>query len=283
MTAPGLEWEDLRLLEAVHRLRDLRGAARETGQSVSTLYRRITALEAGLGQRCLVRHADEVTLTPLGLSLAQLGRRVQGELTALFSAQRAQEQSLDGEVSLTTVEALVPVVQPAVLALTRAHPGLSVTLYPADRGPSVRRREVDVALAIVQRPPSGCWGRRVRTLDAGVFGTQAAVEQGERWLLRGGSEAASLESAWEREHVQGAVTARGPFQALLGLCVAGAGLLVMPSLIAQRHALVEAPQFRARLRHLTRPLWLLTHPDLRKSPRVQALFDALLAAVAPGR
>jgi hypothetical protein len=43
-----------------------------------------------------------------------------------------------------------------------------------DRGPSVRDREVDVAVGIMRRPPPGCWGRRVAPLRYAVFGTRAA-------------------------------------------------------------------------------------------------------------
>ena len=268
MTDFQLSWDDLRALEALDRLGDVRSAARETRQSLSTFYRRIGALEAGLGQLCLNRRADETTLTPFGTSLAHIGRQVRGGLNGVFSRLRADEAVIAGTVSLTTVEALVPLVEPALVALTAAHPGLSIDLHPGDTGPSVRRREVDVALGVMKRPPEGCWGRRVGVLDAGVFGTVASLKKPRRWVLRAASEASSPESAWERTHVTETPAFRAPFHTMVSLCVAGAGLALMPRLIAEHHA---------STRLLQRPLWCLTHPDLRKSTRVQALFDALTA------
>lgn len=275
-----LSWDDLRALEALERLGDVRSAARETRLSVSSFYRRIAALEAGLGRVCINRRGDGVSLTPFGVSLAKVGRQVRGGLTGVFAQLRADEATIAGVVSLTTVEALVPVIAPALVTLTRAHPELTVELHPGDNGPSVRRREVDTALAVMKRPPEGCWGRRLATLEAGVFGTAAAVKEGRRWVLRSEREASSPESAWERAHVTEAPVLRAPFHTLVSLCAAGAGLGLMPRLIAQQHGLHEAEQHRASTRALQRPLWCLTHPDLRKSPRVHALFDALAAELS---
>ncbi|MFZ5443123.1 MAG: LysR family transcriptional regulator [Myxococcota bacterium] len=273
-------WDDLRALEALERLGTVRAAARETRLSISTFYRRVAALEAGLGRVCLNRRAEEATLTPFGLSLAQLGRKMRTGLTEVFSQARAEEQVIEGVVSLTTVEALVPLIEPALVKLTSAHPGLSIELHPADNGPSVRRREVDVALGIMQRPPEGCWGRRVGVLEEGVFGTAACVKSGRRWVLRGRGEASSPESAWEREHVKERPTFRAPFHTMVSLCVAGAGLVLMPRRMAAHYGLHEAEQYRASTRHLHRTLWCLTHPDLSRSPRVRALFEALAAQFA---
>lgn len=281
MTDFQLSWDDLRALEALERLGDVRSAARDTRQSVSTFYRRVAVLEAGLGRVCLNRRADDVSLTPFGVSLARVGRQVRGSLSGVFSQLRADEETIAGAVSLTTVESLVPLIAPALVKLTHTHPGLTVELHPGDSGPSVRRREVDTALAVMRRPPEGCWGRRVGLLEAGVFGTASAVRDGHRWVLRSQSEASSPESAWERAHVTDAPVIRAPFHTLVAMCAAGAGLGLMPRLVAAHHGLVEAEQHRASTRALQRPLWCLTHPDLKKSPRVQALFDALSAAVQP--
>lgn len=280
MTDFQLSWDDLRALEALDRLGDVRSAAREVRLSMSTFYRRIATLEAGLGRVCINRRADDATLTPFGTSLARVGRTVRGGLTGVFSQLRAEEEELAGVVSLTTVESLVPIIEPALIALTHANPGLSIELHPGDSGPSVRRREVDVALAVMQRAPEGLWGRKVGMLEAGVFGTAASVKHGKRWVLRTAGEASSPESAWERAHVTEAPAFRAPFHTLVTLCVAGAGLGMMPRLIADHYGLKEAVEHRASTRAMHRPLWCLTHPDLKKSPRVQALFDALTARFA---
>ena len=176
----------------------------------------------------------------------------------------------------TTIVALLPLIEAPLAEMTRQHPKLHVTLHLGDDGPSVRQREVDVALGIMRRPPQGCWGRKVKQFPVGVFATrEAAARQPRRWLVRSLSEVTSPESAWERAHAQH-LAARAPFHALVDLCAAGMGLGLMPRVIAARHpGLVELREFAPKLGSLERTAWLLCHPDHRRTARVVALMNAL--------
>lgn len=271
-----LLWDDLRYLEALDRTGKVGSAARELGISVSTFYRRLAELELGAGQLCLKRAPSGATLTDFGRSLAQVGRRTRTGLNEVVSQLRTRETEVEGEVSLTTVVALLPLLQGPLAALTRRHPKLHVTLHLGDDGPSVRLREVDVALGVMKRPPQGCWGRRLGTLPSGVFATKAAAAQKpRRWVLRSLAEVTSPESAWERAHA-GEPAARASFHAVVELCAAGVGLGLMPRRLAALHpSLSELPEFAALAAKLERTAWLLAHPDERRTPRVIALMDAL--------
>ena len=261
-----LAWDDLRLLEALDRLGRVRDAARDQNVSVSTFYRRVTELEAKFGQLCLVRHAESASLTELGRALAQVGRRVRGGLNDVLADLRAGSTVIGGEVSLTTVEALLPFIEEPLAALTAAHPTLEVALHLGDAGPSVRRREVDVALGVMPRPPPGCWGRKVARLQYGVFATRAeAARTRQRWVVRARSEASSPESAWEREHA-GRVAVRAPFHALVSLCAAGSGIGLIPRKLGVRHGLTELPEYASEVDRLERTIWCLAHPDQKKTP-----------------
>jgi DNA-binding transcriptional LysR family regulator len=275
-------WDDLRYLEALDRLGKPGAAARELGVSVSTFYRRLAELEAAAGQLCLKRSPAGATLTAFGRSLAQVGRRTRSGLTEVLSELRTRETEIEGEVSLTTVIALLPLVQGPLAELTRRHPSLHVTLHLGDDGPSVRLREVDVALGVMKRPPQGCWGRKLGPLEAGVFATKAAAAaKPRRWVVRSLAEVSSPESAWERANA-GQLAVRAPFHALVELCAAGIGLGLMPRKVAARHpALVELTEFAQSTQSLERTAWLLAHPDQRKTPRVVALMDALAKTFAP--
>lgn len=272
-------WDDLRYLEALERTGKPGPAARELGISVSTFYRRVAELEQLSGRMCLKRGPAGASLTEFGRSLAHVGRRTRTGLTEVLAELRAHETAIEGEVSLTTVLALLPLLEEPLALLTLQHPRLHVTLHLGDDGPSVRQREVDVALGVMKRPPQGCWGRRLVQLPVGVFATRdATARRQRRWLVRSLAEVSSPESAWEREHAKD-IAARAPFHALVELCAAGVGLCLMPRLLAAQHpALVEVKEYAPRVSSLERTAWLLTHPDLRRTPRVVALMNALTAA-----
>ena len=271
-----LQWEDVRYLEVIERTGTVASASRELGLSASTLYRRVAMLEEAVGRPCIHRGVADGTVTDAGRALAQVGRRTRKALSEVFGQLRAQEVELEGEVSLTTVAALLPFVEEPLKHFTSRHPLLRATLHLGDDGPSVRDREVDVALGVMRRPPPGCWGRKLVRLPYGVFATkEAAAARPRRWLVRSLSETSSPESAWEREHAEH-VTVRAPFAALPPLCAQGLGLCLTPKLLAAKQpGLVELHEFKEGLAGLERTIWLLTHPDQRKTPRIVALMDAL--------
>jgi molybdate transport repressor ModE-like protein len=271
-----IAWEDVRYLEAVGRTGSVGEAARELDVSASTVYRRIGALESAVGHPCLVRGPGAAVLTETGAELAQVGRRTRKEISGVMGRTRAQETAIAGEVSLTTVAALLPFLVEPIGDITARHP-LRVTLALGDSGPSVREREVDVAIGVMQRPPPGCWGRRLGKLPYGVYGTAEVLARKPEplWVTRALTESYSPESAWERAHAIQAAT-RAPFDALVSLVAGGVGLGLIPRAIAGLHPqLVEVKEHRARVASLERTAWILTHPDLRKTPRVKALMDEL--------
>ncbi len=279
MTRAPLTWDDLRYLEALSRTGKVSAAARDQGVSQSTFYRRIAELEQHTGQLCIERsRTAPPSLTAFGRTLAEVGRETREGLQRAVSRMRERENTVAGEVTLTTVIGLLPLIQQPLAALAHRHPELQVSLHLGDDGPSVRNRQVDVALSVVQRPPQGCWGRKVYTMTSGVFGTREAVAATpRRWVLRALQEATQPDFAWEQAHA-GACGLRAPFHAMVNLCAAGAGLVLMPHILARQHPqLVEAQGF-SELKSLDRHVWLLTHPDQRTTPRVVALMKALTSA-----
>lgn len=269
-------WDDVRYLETIHAEGSVSGAARALGVSPSTVYRRVAVLEGALGAPCLVRAPGPVSLTPAGLTIAEAGRVTRRTMARATGEVRTREGALDGEVSLTTVDGLFPFLVEPIAELYARH-GLRVTLHLGDTGPSVRDREVDVAIGVMRRPPAGCWGRRLGRLPYAVFGTREAIARAPEpaWVTRSFDESYSPEAAWEREHVR-TIAARAPFAALVVLVAQGVGVGLMPRPIAaqypQLHEWTGHPGSVARLE---RTAWLLTHPDLKKTQRVLALMDAL--------
>lgn len=278
MNTLAFPWDDLRYLEALERTGKVGAAARELGISVSTFYRRAAELERSCGQLCLKRTPTGATLTEFGSGLAAVGRRTRGGLHEVFSQLHATQTELRGEVSITTVVALLPLLTHPLAEVTCAHPGIQVSLLLGDDGPSVRRREVDIAIGVMQRPPPGLLSRRLLALPSAVFATpEAAKRTPRRWVGRAMAERSSPEFAWEVAHATD-IAVRAPFHAAVELCAAGAGLALMPRLFAAQHPqLVELREFAHHVAPLERTMYLLTHPDQRKTPRVVAVARAIAA------
>ncbi|MBL4687628.1 MAG: LysR family transcriptional regulator [Nannocystaceae bacterium] len=281
-TLPALEgfsWDDLRYLEALARLGSARLAGRELGVATSTVYRRIAALEEALGAPCLKR-GDGVT--EIAHRLAELARRTATEIVAIGRSGSGEQLQVGGSVTISTVDGFVPLLSGAVGALAAACPRLKINLHISDTGLSVRKRQADVALYIADKPAAHLVGRRLFSVDFGVYGTaeQAARPDEARWIVLGWPLQTTREARWERARVDpdSVAVATPSRRAFVDLVAAGLGLGLMPRrLAAMRPELVEVESFRDDVAPLTRPAWLLTHPELAGHVRIKAVLQTFAA------
>lgn len=272
-----MSWDDLVYLEAVARTGGATAAARELGVAVSTVYRRLAALDERIGGPCFVRGAEQLELTEAGEMLRATARRTRTEVAAAQRLARRQRTEVAGVVRLTTVEGYLPLLEEPIAALRERHPDLQVDLHLAHDGPSVRRREVDVSVTLVPNPPAELWGRRLPSIEYGVFGTSREAERDEhRWIVCGPPLAHLPETEFEREHATQVSMATGSRLAMLAMARRGVGVALLPRGLAALYPdLVEVLRYRPEVRSLRRDAWLLTHPDHRDDAPVRALMDAL--------
>lgn len=276
--AARMNWDDLRYLEALARLGSVAAAARELGLSPSTLYRRVAALEASTGMPCLVRGPGPTELTEAGRALASAGGRTRDAIARVVGDVKSRDSRIAGEVGLTTVEGLLPFLSAPLAELTERHPELRVSLHLGDAGPSVRRREVDVAIGVMPRPPSDCWGRRLFRIRYGVFGTESAIRRAPpRWVVLGGAVAHTPEGQWEAARATEVAVTTASRNAIVALVRAGAGVGLLPRPLAALHPELVELRGHGSLESLERVAWVLTHESARKTPRVAALVKVLVA------
>lgn len=275
-----LPLDELRYLEALARLGSAARAARELGVASSTVYRKISALERALGVTCLSRGGG---VTAAGLELATIARGARTSIADTVRRWREASDDVAGAVSLTTVSGFVPLIAGALEGLTARYPGLRVDLHVADDGPSVRDREVDIAISVLPSPPPELVGRRVMTIRYGVYALASLGPAPERWVVLGPPMQSTPQARWEAAHVDTArvAAATGSRAAFFELVRAGVGAGVLPKPLAARASeLSLIPEHGETLSELDRPAWLLTHPELRHEARIRAVMDALEAALA---
>ncbi|MFK7984545.1 MAG: LysR family transcriptional regulator [Sandaracinaceae bacterium] len=274
---PDLNWNDLRFLEALVRLQRPPAVAREIGVSSSTVYRRIDALEAAVGAQLVVRGGDELELTRAGCALVTLAQTMKTQLARARDLASVQQSEVSGVVSLTTVDGFLPLLVEPLTRLTDRYPNLRVELSLGYSGPSVRRREVDMAIGVMDRPPPGLWGRRLLRIGYGVFGTADAIRRDPlRWVVTGPPIHNEMEAVWERENAGSVAIATGNRTAMIRFVREGVGVALLPRPQAGMYAeLEEQAVLSAAATKIQRQAWLLVHPDMRRDARVRALSDAI--------
>ena len=282
MTA--FDWDDLRVALAVAEGGSLSAAARRLGVNHSTVYRRLAGLEARIGSRLFDRDAGRLSPTASGEDLLASARRVENDLQALNRRLAGRDASLSGALRLTAPDDIAQELLLAPLTnFRRLYSGVSLEVVIDNRMLSLTRREADVAVRPTSRPPESLVGRRIGKLASAVYGRRedpGAAEDGP-WIAWDEGAGPPAVRRWLTERIAPERIAYRSNSLLhqLGACRAGLGVALLPCFLGDgaRDLMRLAPPDSK----LVTELWLLTHPDLRRTARVRALMEQLDAALRP--
>src|ERR1700749_3729030 len=103
----GMNWNDLRYVLAIGRANSLAAAARQIAVDETTVGRRLTAIEAGVGARLFARVAGgRMSPTEAGEVAMSHAERMEQEINNLHLSIAGQDTAVIGIVRLTSVALL---------------------------------------------------------------------------------------------------------------------------------------------------------------------------------
>lgn len=199
--------EDLRLCAAVARTSSLANAARALGINQSTAFRRLNALEDGLGVRLFERLPEGYVTTNAGARLLEVAERVVADIDDVSREIAGQDLELSGSVRLTTTDDLALEAIPPILAdFARQHPQVCVELMVEARTYDMHRREAEIAIRVTPAPPEQLIGRHVADVGVRIYAAEALLERyGDDCLDRapwiGWQEGAGPTASWMAANV----------------------------------------------------------------------------------
>jgi len=304
-------WQDLRIAAHVAREGTLSGAARIMGMHHATVIRRIDALEARIGCKLFQRHARGYLPTAAGKELLRVATGMEKEVSALTARLRGQDDAVRGELIITTLNSFSPWLVPLLGAFMIEYPDLRLSLLLDGRLLRLEHGEAHVALRAGPRPqePDNVV-RRLGVAEIALFAHESYVERygmphpdgpfdGHRFLQGTEQAARAPVSAWVRENVppEQIVFRASETRSLDDAMIAGIGIgfAAVGEQANWRGAGAEPQGFMAggAVRGLVqlcppRPewrtdLWLVSHRDLSRSAKVQALSRFLRAHMATVR
>jgi DNA-binding transcriptional LysR family regulator len=283
---------DLPLILALARTRTLASAAEQLGVDLSTVFRRLNALEARLRVRLFDRSARGYQLTAAGERAAAAAERVETELLSLDREISGRDQLLSGVLRVTASETLSYAVLPRLFALFHeAHPRIQLVLSIDNRMFDLSRREADVALRVQRPADPSLFGRRLTTIAWAVYGPEGSAPlrrsggsfNFSRSLVIGWDEPARIvASDWLARHVPAeriGLRSNSLVNQLMAVR-AGLGIALLPCYLADREPQVQ--RLSGVLPDLASELWIVTHQDLKNTARIRAFLgvigDAIVAA-----
>ena len=287
---PELRWDDLRVLLALHRRGSLKRAAELMGVNISTVSRRLDALEAAAGVRLFDRTPEGTHPTAAAEELLPFAESMEQAAHAFARGTEAFEAEPEGEVRITAPPGLVDHFLAAMLPrLCEAYPRLRVRLLSSVRYSDLTRREADLALRL-SRPASGnLVAKRVSELPYCIISApEVAARLGRlrdpnaaRWTTWDDDLAHLPDRVWLDRHVapENLALLTSSMTAQLQAVRAGLGLMLAPDRYAELGGLARvacAPKLRRSIAEIPpATLWLVGHRALREVPRVAAVWSWL--------
>jgi DNA-binding transcriptional LysR family regulator len=281
-----LDWTSLRDFLAVAETGSLSRAARRLGVSQPTLTRRMAALEERLGAELFRRTPRGIELTEAGESVLSAARQMEQEAHGVELAISGRDAALAGVVRVTATEGLgIHWLTPALAEFQLANPAIEIQLLLQNQVLNLLQREADIAVRLSRPVQSDLVARKVGELAFGLYASRDYLERRGRPetledLTRHRSVAFD-ETRWvtgpgagiERALATASVAFRASSgQAQLAAIRAGCGVGAAVRFLAERHPeLVQVlPESEILLE-----LWLITHPAMRRSARIRAVFEFL--------
>jgi DNA-binding transcriptional LysR family regulator len=285
-----MDWDAIRTFLAVARTGRLAAAARRLGVEHTTVARRIAALEDALGVRLFHRTTSGLMPTPHAERIVASAERM--EAAALGIGARAREHA--GRVAGVVRLALVPEMASHWLAhhlgaFRARHPELELRVLVGTRPPDVSHGEAELAVRSPRPRQEGLVAARIARGGFALYAVPALARRARRIddvtsarrvpLLVYTAEYAMLQAApWFQAVLREvpAVLTTNSTHLLLAAARAGAGATVLPHFVARREPGLVAVSHDVA----TTEMWMITHPEFRRDPRVRATADFLREVAA---
>jgi DNA-binding transcriptional LysR family regulator len=270
---------------AVTREGSLSGAARYLRVTHSTVFRRLAVIEQTLGVRFFERFRDGYTATPAGEAAALLAGRLADEIAELERRLSGQDMRPSGLVRIATADTIWPLVCKHLPEFRARHPAIVPEFTIADAMTNLTRREADIAIRPVPEPPEHLVARRIAGIAHALYASPDYLRRkdtselsGQDWIGLEDAVGPTVIGRWLRLHVRSdeVVLTVDRLRALRDVARAGLGLAVLPCYLGDadeglRRFAVTPPDIPQSA------LWLLTHNDLRRTPRIRAAMDFFAA------
>ena len=277
------DWNDLKYFLAVARHGSTIAAGKALRTSQSTVQRRLVELEGKIKRKLVSRTAAGYRITESGQEILPYAERIEAAVGDLERHLTDMGRDRAGVIRVTCPEPIVQRMRPLIDRFHARHPNLRVDFVMSDRYIDLSKGEADVAFRsgdtddelIGRKIADSVWAVYASQDYIARHGKPARIEDLLKHPLVCLDESMSGHrvAKWLKEIAPSAkITARN--NSVLGMVYAvksGIGIGPLPTAIADSEA--GLVRVLGPIPELARSWRILTHPDLRRTPRVATFFD----------
>jgi DNA-binding transcriptional LysR family regulator len=288
-----LSWDDLRIVKAIGQHGGLAGAAAALRVNHSTISRRLSILEETLGVALFDRRRSGYTATAAGAEMIALGERVETDVFDVTRRVSGHIRGHKGNLRVTTSDALLyDFLNPIIAEFQQINPEIRIEVLVGNAAMNLARGEADIAFRATLEPPENLYGRKAARIAWAIYGrrvdyvgarplTDELYQQ--RWVSYGATLTGLRAFEFVERHVpEDNIHYRA--DSVLGVAsavCAGLGIGFLPCMHADLvPSLIRISPIEPEVYD---ELWILTHPDIRKSGRVYSFMSYCSEAIIKRR
>ncbi len=281
-----MNWDDIRIFLAISREGSLSAAARTLKVTQPTVGRRLKALEDQLGARLFERLPDGLAPSPAGTELLPLAEAMEASALAVDRRTPSLAESAKGTVRISVWESFAWLLTDYMAELREKLPEIEIEVLVNHIQANLMRREADLIIQECLPNTPSLVVRRIGSYSHAVYGSRTYVERnpaalGEarykecNWVGFNEEHAYFNNQSWLLDMLEGDCPAvrTNDGHVIAHAVQQGAGLGVLPCFVGDTEP--GLVRLTPPIEDLKRGLHLVVHRDIRKSPAVRAVIDAL--------
>lgn len=284
------KWTELRTAHQVAKLGTVSAAAEALGFHRATVNRHIDVLEEEIGGRIFIRHARGYTLTEIGEDVLRVAQKTEELIDDLAGRIRGVQARIEGEIKLTTLASFARLLMQPIANFKAQNPNCLVTIDANEDLARLEYGEAHIALRAGAKPDHPDYVvRKFGDLRLGLYAHDSYVQA--HGMPKGTDDLPNHKFVapqtrvrqfpfwpWIAKHIQPDMISLSTQNIWVNAEAVSAGLGI--GFISDHEA-----EARGGFHRLLPPneawkvsLWLVTHVDLHRTEKVQAMLRCIKSA-----
>ncbi len=291
MNLSRIHLSDIQVFLAVAQSGSLVTASQKLAINHSTAFRWLKRFEGQIGHLLFNRSDNHYVLSEAGHVIFPVAENIASGITSLTMVADSLGDHLAGAVNVTSADAMVLGYLPrAVKLFHEYHPKITIHLSSDNNFVNLSKREADIAIRPTHSLTGNMVGRKAASMLFGLYASQEYIDsygipnidnKGKGHLLCDYDASLShlYAAQWVKENMSNAriVTKLASTVSLTQFAKSGMGIAAIPCFLADVDAkLVKVVEFDE---WVASDIWILTHPELRHSPKIRAVLDFMFDTI----
>lgn len=145
-------WDEVKTFLKVAQLGTVTAASRELNIHRATVIRHIDSLEKELSDKLFLRHPQGYTLTEVGQALKKVAENSERNLNEFYQQQASKKGLVEGELIVTSFDVITSDIMPIVSLFRQRHPEIKIKLESDRRNYKLEYGEAHIAIRPGKKP-----------------------------------------------------------------------------------------------------------------------------------